>query len=84
MAQPRFIAGGGIFVDNALARGLIDDGNGALQGRCSRVFVGSLVHLFDGGAHARADAAVAICGLDAGAQGLFSGFELWQSCTPLA
>lgn len=84
MAQPRLVAGGGVFVDNAFARGLIDDGNGVLQGGFGRGLVGGLADLFDGGAHARAVGAVAFKGFGIGAQALLGGFEFWQSCAPLA
>ena len=40
MAQPRFVARSGVFVDNTLARGFVNDRYGRLQCGFGRGFVG--------------------------------------------
>ena len=71
MAQSRLVARGGVFVNNALARGPIDDRNGRLQRGFGRGFVGGRADPFNGGAHLRADGAVALMRPGVGAEAFF-------------
>ena len=71
MAQSRLVTCGGVFVNNALARGPIDDRNGCLQRSYGRGFVWGRPDSFDGGAHLRTDGAVTLVGLGVGAQSFF-------------
>ena len=71
MAQSRLVARGGVFVNNALARGSIDDRYSCLQRSFGRGFIGGRADPFDGGAHLRADGAVALVGPGVSAQAFF-------------
>ena len=66
-----FASRGGVFVNNALARGPIDDRYSCLQRSFGRGFVGGRPDSLDGGAHLRTDGAVALVGLGVGAQSFF-------------
>ena len=71
MAQSRLVARGGVFVNNTLACGSIDDRYSCLQRSFGRGFIGGRAAAFAGGAHLRADGAVALVGPGVGAQAFF-------------